>query len=92
MSEQRAILVTREQRRALEMLRTYGPVIIGQLVAGDDAAGDRPRIRWCVEHCDAARVCDRNRRNWPHADYLPGVAPCRVVDAIVVPLEGEATR
>lgn len=44
-----------------------------------DAAGDQPRILWCV-----AEHSGPQGQEWPHGDV--NWKRCRVVDAIVVPL------
>jgi hypothetical protein len=92
MSEYRAILVSREQRdvhageaRYLRQTHCVRQASAHEDIwAAFDAAGDQPRIQWCAEHGEHVRniapsciwFCDR----WSE------VTPCRVVDAIVVPL------
>jgi hypothetical protein len=47
-------------------------------------AGDQPRIQWCLEHGNVVLSGGCPARKYMIAQ------PCRVVSAIVVPLEGDA--
>lgn len=53
-----------------------------ELCAAFDAAGDHPRIRWCVEH---NQLPPTNSEGCLAGQHFMN-EPCRVVDAILVPL------
>jgi hypothetical protein len=51
-----------------------------------DADTEAPRVEWCVEHDCPKIACISVTRRFPYADLIPGVTPCRFVEALVVPL------
>jgi hypothetical protein len=83
-SARRAILVTEEEHRDLARAYAMGWEHLLRGLAGRyDAAGDQPRIRWCVEHGNVVLSGGCPARKYMIAQ------PCRVVTAIVV-LEEDA--
>lgn len=101
MSDVRAILVSREQRLAVRHKldglpwTTAEVEALNALVSGFDAAGDQPRIRWCVNprhvreaEDDASLLVCFDDRCWFGNNVENHEIPvCRVVDAIVCVLE-----
>jgi hypothetical protein len=74
-AEYRAILMSDEQRDAIDGIQSF-PDARRQVASAFDAAGDQPCIRWCAEHGRDVFRCP----------WVGHSSPCRVVDAIVVPL------
>lgn len=89
-STRRAILVSEEQRPSLnpdctsmtEKASALWRRVHNDLAAAYDNAGDQPRIQWCVKHSAPHVDCLWLRRG-QHASE----ASCRVVGAIIVPVE-----
>lgn len=92
MSEQRAILVSREQRDWFDLaaeVRRYQEC--AALRDDFDAAGDQPRKRYCEKH---GRTADHFYGSWIRGETSEECCsarseadPCRVVDAIVCVVE-----
>jgi hypothetical protein len=83
----RAILVSQHQRDILRnhhVVGTNARTTTGHLAEAFDNAGDQPRIRWCLEHGNVVLSGGCPARKYMIAQ------PCRVVTAIVVPLEEDA--
>jgi hypothetical protein len=94
----RAILVTQAQRDDVDVtysqwgdgMSTSEHAALGDVVDAYDNAGDQPRIRWCVEHSRPVDSCQLSlmRRALTEANFK--VPRCRVVTAIIVPVEEDA--
>jgi hypothetical protein len=88
----RAILVSEEQRYAADQWAvllgrngwTVSESLLDEIAAAYDNAGDQPRIQGCLEHGNVVLSGGCPARKYMIAQ------PCRVVTAIIVPLEEDA--
>lgn len=89
--QKRAVLVVPDKRHPDTIVRVVSSNHLANGLPLErtayDAAGEQPRIRWCVEHLSSCY--DNESKTCLRADGWIVCRPCRVVSAVVVVEEEE---